>query len=101
MLASATQTIGMAFVVVLVADDADHPVAGASVTSDSTSIVRYDGQGQIPTSDATTTGTDGIAYLFDAAPGTVKIEALAPGFLFATQSVVGRADQVTLTVIHP
>ena len=101
-LAGATQNPGDGFVGVLVVDAAGAAVAGATVTSSPSGMVRYNKNGlPAKAANATTTDTDGIAYIFGLTAGTVSIGATKSGTTFHTHSLNARADQVTLTLVTP
>lgn len=47
------------------------------------------------------TGADGIAYIFNVAPGNVTISATGGGLTFRSHPVNARAGKVTTTLIQP
>ncbi|MBX3157774.1 MAG: hypothetical protein KF773_17530 [Deltaproteobacteria bacterium] len=76
-------------------------VFGATVTSAPAATVRYNNNG-IPSSTATTTGTDGVAYLFNVQPNvSVFVGASKFGTTFQSHGLKARPDQLTTTLITP
>lgn len=94
-------------VVALVVTDGANPVAGAMVSSTpaaSPAPARYNamvGTLTLPSSSATMTHTDGIAYLFNLPPGQVTVSATKTNMTFASHKVKAWADQLTTTIIVP
>jgi hypothetical protein len=104
-IAQANQQPGKA-VVALVVTDGTNPVAGAMVSSTpaSTPVPRYNamvGSFVLPSTTATSTYTDGIAYLFNLPEGQVTVSATKTGQTFASHGLKAWADQLTTTVIVP
>ncbi|NVB84838.1 MAG: hypothetical protein HOV81_41090, partial [Kofleriaceae bacterium] len=91
--------------VALVVTDGTAPISGAVVTSTPTATpVRYNQQSgtvSFPSSTATSTYTDGIAYLFNAPPGLLTVSATHPSMTLASHGLKVRADVLTTTVIVP
>ncbi|HEY5948210.1 MAG TPA: hypothetical protein VIV40_22090 [Kofleriaceae bacterium] len=91
--------------VAMVITDNTNPVAGAVATSTpATPDVHYNemvGTFVLPTANATSTYTDGIAYLFNLAPGQVTVSATKTGMTFASHAAKAWADELTTTVIVP
>lgn len=100
-LAQVNQTPGMGWIGVQVYTIDNMPVAGVTVSSSPAGTVKYNGSNGLPTANATMTGTDGIAYIFNVPPGTVTISATGGGLTFQSHPVNARADQVTTTLIQP
>jgi len=102
-IAQGAQMPGKGFIA-LVVTDGTNPVGGAMASSTpAASVVRYNamvGSFVLPSSTATTTYTDGIAYLFNETPGQVTVSATGP-MTFASHNVKTRPDVLTLTVIVP
>src|SRR5207237_1440136 len=61
---------GDGFIAVVVTDCAGNPLPGATVSSNPAGSVYYNAGGA-PSSTATSTATDGIAYIFDFVAGNV------------------------------
>jgi hypothetical protein len=104
-LSQANQQPGKA-VVALVVTDGTNPVAGAAVTSNPVAMpaVRYNamvGSFVLPSTSATSTYTDGIAYLFNLPEGQVTVSATKTGQTFRSHGLKAWADQLTTTVIVP
>ena len=55
----------------------------------------------LPSTTATMTHTDGVAYLFNAALGQVTVSATHPSMTLASHGLKVRADVLTTTVIVP
>ncbi len=90
----------------LVVTDGTNPVAGATVSSNPAANppARYNamvGTLVLPSTSATSTYTDGIAYLFNLPPGQVTVSASKTGQAFASHAAKAWADQLTTTVIVP
>src|SRR2546427_413630 len=73
---------------------------GATVTSMPTGTVRYNAGGA-PSSSATATAADGVAYIANVAPGNVTVQATASGQTLRQHTVNARANAITLTEIQP
>lgn len=97
------QPAGRGWIGVQVFDAANMPVAGVTVTSSPAGTVRYNGTNGLPAKAPTSTAADGIAYIFDVAPGTVTISASGGtgNLSYHAHPVNARADQVTTTLIQP
>jgi len=78
-----------------VLDAATRPVAGVAVYCDPPAIDKYN-RNSIPDKVATTTDTDGIAYLLDAAPDA-RVAVGAPGF--KAHEVTARRGTLTITLL--
>ena len=98
--ASITPTAGAGFIGVVVSDCQRNPLAGATVTSSPAGTIRYNIAG-FPNPAATSTATDGIAYIANVTAGTVQINATASGHALRQVVVNARADAITLTEIQP
>ena len=94
------QTAGNGFMAVIVQDCSGTPLAGATVTTTPAGTVRYDA-GSGPSATATSTSTDGVAYVFNVTPGNVTVHATASGHTLRQHVVNARADAVVLTQIQP
>jgi hypothetical protein len=99
-LAGANQSPENGLVGVMVLNASSQPVAGATVSSTPAGQVRYNAN-NLPSSSATSTSSDGIAYIFDLPPGDVTVSATGGGLTFPSHSVEVRAGVVTTTLIHP
>jgi len=95
-----TQVAGSGFIGVIVKDCNGATVAGATVTTSPAGTVRYNA-GSSPSSSATSTSSDGVAYVFNVTAGNVTVMANAGGHALRQHVVNARADVVTLTEIQP
>jgi hypothetical protein len=100
-LAGQSQTAGNGFVGVVVRNCAGTPLANATVqTTPAGTAVRYNAAGA-PSSTATSTAADGVAYVFNVPAGDVTVMATANGHTLRQHVVNARADVITLTEIKP
>ena len=91
---------GKAFIGVVVKDCTGAAITGATVTSTPGATVLYNVAG-VPSSSATATAADGIAYIANVAAGNVTIMATASGHTLRQHVVNAHADAITLTEIRP
>ena len=98
--AGISPTPGDGFIGLVVKDCAGTPIAGATVTSSPPGIVRYNAAG-FPSSSATSTGSDGVAYIANVAAGNVTLYGTASGHALRQHVVNARANAITLTEIQP
>ena len=98
--AGITPVAGDGFIGVVVRNCQGTSVAGATVTSSPAGTVRYNAGG-VPSSTASVTSTDGVAYIANVAAGNVTVQATASGHTLRQHVVNARADAVTLTEIQP
>lgn len=96
-IAGASQDSSKGMVALGVLDASSNPVAGATVSTNPTSDVRYASSG-VPSSSATATDTDGFAFLFNV-PGQVTISGAKSGATFKSHPVNAHPDSFTVTVI--
>ena len=96
----ASQTAGKGFIGVIVKNCDGTPIAGATVTTSPAGTVRYNSASG-PSSSATSTAADGVAYVLNVAAGTVTVQANGGGHTLRQHIVNARADAVTLTEIQP
>jgi hypothetical protein len=89
------------WIALLVQDAAAAAVAGATVTSTPTGQINYNGANAQPSTSATVTAADGIAYDTNVAAGNVLVKATKTGATFTMHSIKVRPDVVTLTLITP
>jgi hypothetical protein len=91
--------------VALVVTDGTNPVAEAMVSSNPlASPIRYNavaGTVVFPSTQASSTYTDGIAYLFNLPVGMVTVSATKPNATFSTHDVKTWAGELVTTVIVP
>jgi hypothetical protein len=90
----------------LVVTDGTAPVADAVVTSTppTPGLTKYNGlvgSVVLPSATATSTYTDGVAYLFNVSPGQVTVSATHPTLTLASHGLKVRPDVLTTTVIVP
>lgn len=96
-----SQQAGNGFIGVVVRNCSGTPLAGATVqTSPAGGAVKYN-FGGAPSSTATSTSADGVAYVFNVAAGNVTVMATANGHTLRQHVVNARADVITLTEIQP
>lgn len=96
-----SQNAANGFIGVLVTDCDQNPVAGATVTSNPPGTdVKYN-QGGIPAAAATSTDTDGLAYIFNVPAGMVTVDAVAQGNSLREHAINARANVITTTIVAP
>ena len=102
-LAGVTQASGKAFVGVVVADCNYQPIAGATIKDPPAgSTVVYNSASGLPSSSATATASDGLAYIFNVTPGTVTVNATTSGSMdLRGHDLNARADVITTTAVQP
>src|SRR6266508_827439 len=98
--AGITPVAGDGFIGLVVTNCAGTPLAGATVTSSPAGQVRYNAGGA-PSSTATSTAADGVAYIANVAAGNVTVQATASGHTLRQHIVNARANAITLTQIQP
>ncbi len=91
---------GDGFIGVVVRNCQGTPIAGATATSMPAGTVRYNAGGA-PSSSATATAADGVAYIANVAPGNVTVQATGGGQTLRQHTVNARANAITLTEIQP
>lgn len=99
--AGITPVAGDGFMGVIVANCQGAPLAGAHVTTSPAGTVLYNGLGGVPSSSATSTAADGVAYVANVAAGNVTVSATASGHTLRSHIVNARPDVITLTQIRP
>ena len=88
-------TIGLAVV-----DGQGNPVQGATVSSTpAAGSYHYTDSGGLPSSSATSTSADGVAFLFNVPSGAITVSAAKSGMTFKSHVVTARADKMTTTGI--
>ena len=98
--AGITPVAGDGFIGLVVTNCAGAPLAGATVSSNPAGQVRYNAIGA-PSSTATSTASDGVAYIANVAAGNVTVQATASGHTLRQHVVNARANAITLTQIQP
>ena len=98
--AGITPVAGDGFIGLVVTNCAGTPVAGATVSSTPAGTVRYNAGG-VPSSTATSTADDGVAYIANVLAGDVTVKASASGHTLRQHVVNAHADAITLTQIQP
>ena len=98
--AGITPQAGKGFIGVIVKDCTGTAIAGATVSTTPSGTVLYNLVG-VPSSSATATAADGIAYIANVAAGDVTVQAHASGHALRQHIVNARADAITLTEIRP
>ncbi|MFO0618698.1 MAG: hypothetical protein U0414_39260 [Polyangiaceae bacterium] len=89
-----------AFVGILVVDCDGNPVEGATVSTNPPGTVKY-GMGMLPSNSATSTGADGLAYVFNVPAGPVVVDAMAGTNDLREHTIQGRAGVITTTIVAP
>lgn len=94
-----------AIVALIVADSAEEPVAGATVSTTPT-IPKYcfNGTSGLPDGGVNgpkVTAADGVAYALSITPGEVTVSASKSGTTFSSHKVNAPAGALTTTVIQP
>jgi hypothetical protein len=100
MLAGVTQSAGKGLIALVVSDCNGTPLAGATVSSNPAGTLRYN-SGGFPSSSATATSADGVAYILNVTAGDVVVSASATSHVLRSHTVNARADVVTLTGVTP
>lgn len=95
-----TQSGSNGFIGVVVKDCFGATVAGATVSTIPAGTVRYNA-GSTPSGSATSTSSDGVAYVFNVPAGDVTVRANGGGETLRQHVVTARAGTVTLTEIQP
>jgi hypothetical protein len=98
--AGITPVAGDGFIGVVVRNCQGTPIAGAQVSSSPGGEVRYNAAG-VPSSTASATADDGVAYIANVAAGNVTVMATASGHTLRQHVVNAKADAITLTEIQP
>jgi hypothetical protein len=88
-----------AFLIIAAVDSANTLLAGVTISTAPAGIVKYDGGNGVPTPTATTTASDGRAYVFQVPPGTTTVAATMTGRTFAQHSFIARHGAFTGTSI--
>ena len=99
-LVGVTQSASNGFIGVVVKDCFGATVAGATVSTSPAGTVKYN-SGSTPSASATSTSTDGVAYVFNVPAGDVTVRANGGGETLRQHVVTARAGTVTLTEIQP
>jgi len=100
-LAGVTPNSADGFVAILVIDCGGTPVPGVVVTSVPAGTVRYNGGTGLPSSTATATAADGLAYVFNVTAGAVTLNASAGATALRSHGVQARAGAFTTTIVTP
>ena len=99
--ASVTQDPAKGFIAVVVEDCNGAPIAGATITTNpAAGTIRYN-SGGFPSSSATSTAVDGIAYAFNVTAGDVIVSAMGGGHTLRAHTVAARTDGIILTAVTP
>ena len=99
--AGGNQMAGKGMIGMAVFDSAGNPVAGATVSSmPASGSAKYNGSNGIPSSSATMTSADGVAFLFNV-PENVTVTATKAGMTFHAHAVKARPDKFTTTSVAP
>lgn len=100
-LAGVQQQAGKGFIALAVVDAAGNPVQGATVSTNPAGTVRYMGANGTPSSTATSTSAEGVAFVFNVAAGPVTVSAAKTGTTFVSHDIKARADKFTQTLVTP
>jgi hypothetical protein len=95
-----TPSASNGFIGVVVKDCFGATVPGATVSTSPAGTVKYNA-GTTPSATATSTSSDGIAYVFNVPAGAVTVRANGGGETLRQHEVTARAGTVTLTEIQP
>jgi hypothetical protein len=98
-LAGGGQMAGKGLIGLQVRDAGGNPVAGATISSSPASTYRYTNSSGLPSSNATSTSSDGVAFMFNVPSGPIMISASKAGMTFKAHVVVARPDKFTTTSI--
>lgn len=98
-LCGVTEAAGMGTVAVEVVDTAQATVAGAATTTTPAASKSCYDQGGFPNKSASVTDTDGVAIMFNVAPGSVMVSATKTGATFQTHTINVVAGAFTTTLI--
>jgi hypothetical protein len=98
--AGITPVAGKGFIGLVVTNCAGQPLPGATVSSNPAGTIRYNAGGA-PSSSATSTADDGVAYIANVTAGDVTVQATASGHTLRQHIVNAHADAITLTEIRP
>ncbi|HWU88577.1 MAG TPA: hypothetical protein VN253_14945 [Kofleriaceae bacterium] len=79
------------------------PITGATVSSNpAATVYRYSAANGLPSSTATATGADGVAYMFNVRPNVpVTVGAMKTSTTFKSHGLKAWPDQLTTTLITP
>jgi len=101
-IADGAQQSGKGLIGLLIADASGQPVAGATVSATpAADRYRYMGSNGFPSSSATMTANDGVAFMFSVPDGDITISATKAGMTFRSHVVRARPDAFTSTAIMP
>jgi hypothetical protein len=98
-LAGGGQMAGKGMIGLQVRDNAGNPVAGATVSSTPASGAYKYTSGDLPSSTATMTSADGVAFMFNVPSGPITVSASKAGMTFKSHVVQARADKFTTTSV--
>jgi hypothetical protein len=95
------QDAAKAPIALIVADAANNPLAGATVTAAPAAANDcYNGTNGLPDAAAAVTAADGIAYLINVPAGEVTVSGSVGGTAFGAHKVNARAGAFTTTVVQ-
>ena len=95
-LASGTNFVGVA-----VTDCDGKSLAGATITTTPTVKIRYNNANGFPSSSATATAADGVAFLFEVPAGNLAITATVAGLAYPARTVKVVANSTAATIVSP
>ena len=99
-LAGGNQMAGKGLIGLAVVDGQGNPVQGATVSSTpAAGSYHYTDSGGLPSSSATATSADGVAFMFNVPSGAITVSATKSGMTFKSHVVTARADKMTTTGI--
>lgn len=102
LVAGVTQVEGNGVIMVIVADCDEEPVGGATISlSPSIGDIRYGDANALPSSSLTSTGAQGIAFIFNVPPGDYVVDAERDGVSLREHPVAAFADSATTTIVVP
>ena len=99
-LAGGNQMAGKGLIGLAVVDGQGNPVQGATVSSTpAAGSYHYTDSGGLPSSSATSTSADGVAFMFNVPSGPITVSATKSGMTFKSHVVTARANKMTTTGI--
>ena len=100
-LSGGNQMAGMGLIGLAIIDNAGNTVGGAMVSSTpAAGAYKYTGSNGLPSSTATSTSMDGVAFMFNVPPsGAITVTATKASMTFKSHPVKAPADKMVLTVV--
>lgn len=98
--AGVTQDGQKGFIAVVAENCDGAAISGATVSTNPAGTYKYNAGG-LPSNSATSTSTDGIAYVFNVGPGDVIVQAQGGGHTLRAHTVAAGTTGIVLTAITP